>query len=57
MILKAHIMQVGIASQDSDLRTSLAPCFECQEWGRIGISLPGTAIKQISYLAYQAVSG
>lgn len=57
MIVKTHILWGGIASQNSDLRTSLVPCLEWQEWSRVVISLPGIKIRQISYLAYQAISG
>ena len=39
------------------LRTGLALGFERQERGRAVISLPGIKIRQISYLAYQALSG
>lgn len=39
------------------LRTGPALGFERQEQGRAVISLPGIKIRQISYLAYQALSG
>lgn len=51
------ITKVGFASQHSGPRTGLVLCFEWQEQSRAVISLPRIKIRQISYLAYQAISG
>lgn len=52
-----HTMNGGAASQASGLRASLVLGFEWQEQSRAVISLPGIRIRQISSVAYQAISG